>query len=643
MNKRRGLSFEDAPGKFNPGDAPATSAAPPHPAPKNRLRFEDTPDESPLPDASPISEDTSASPDTPGRRLRFEGAETPGDRQDSDSTTSGQLGQKSKDGGKFRRETEQAKPSERLRHDNTPLSGDSAAAPTNAGAAPKADKKLLREGKKLDKSKLRMEKTGDKLEAARDKLAAQKPPAKPGIVKNVGRGMKNNAWMVVHGKIYQAEHENVGIKAAHRTELAGEAALHGASRFVKRRIRTRPTRQVKKWEKRDIKAKADYNFRTAAQENPSLKNKAVYEQAQKKRNRQRFYAQTRAAAKKTAGAAKKVGGAVVRIVAANPKAALIALACLLLVLVIQSCVGGMLTIGNGILGGIGGTSYLAEDGDINGASIAYSEWEIDLLMEAQNAESSYPGYDEYRYFIDPIGHAPHALLSFLTAMYDDFTFAEIEPVLRDIFNQQYELTFTEIVEVRSYVETWTDEDGETHTEIIYYDYYILEVTLTAQPFSDVIGPMLTTQDEQDRFDVYSITKGNRQYVGSPFAFNWLPYVTSHFGWRIHPITGAKDFHRGVDIALPTGTEILAGGNGVVVEAATHSLYGLTIVVDYGDGVMARYSHCSALLVSTGQMVRAGDAIALVGSTGASTGPHLDIEVLKDGELMNPLYFVVIPF
>ena len=89
MNKRRGLNFEDSPGKFNPGDAPATSAAQSHPAPKNRLRFEDTLDENPLPDASPISEDTSASPDTPGRRLRFDNGEiSSGDTL----TTSGQVG-----------------------------------------------------------------------------------------------------------------------------------------------------------------------------------------------------------------------------------------------------------------------------------------------------------------------------------------------------------------------------------------------------------------------------------------------------------------------------------------------------------------------------------------------------------------------
>jgi ABC-type multidrug transport system fused ATPase/permease subunit len=468
-------------------------------------------------------------------------------------------------------------------------------------------------------------------------------------VGNAANIVKSQAWLIAHGKVYKAENDNVGVKAAHRTELAGERIVRDTSRFVKRRVRTRPARQVRKMEKRETKAKADYNYRKTAHEKPELK-KAAYRNARKARNRAQFQDRSKqaakttgAAAKKTALAVKKAGAALVKFAASHPMIALIIALALLLVVILQSCIGGALTVGNGVLGAIGGTSYLAEDSDINEASIAYSEWEIDLLMEALNAETSHPGYDEYKYFLDPIGHDPHALLSFLTAKYDDFTFAAIESALRDIFNMQYNLDFTEIIEVRSYEETYIDDDGEEQTETIYYDYYILEVTLTAQSFTDILDSLLTTQDERDRYDVYNIIKGNRQYVGSPFPFNWLPYVTSNFGWRVHPITGVKDFHRGIDIALPEGTQIQAGGAGVVVEATTHSLYGLTIVIDYGNGVMARYSHCSSLILSVGQTAEAGDTIALVGSTGAVTGPHLDLEVLKDGELMNPLYFVVIPF
>jgi murein DD-endopeptidase MepM/ murein hydrolase activator NlpD len=133
--------------------------------------------------------------------------------------------------------------------------------------------------------------------------------------------------------------------------------------------------------------------------------------------------------------------------------------------------------------------------------------------------------------------------------------------------------------------------------------------------------------------------GNRQYVGTPFNFSWLPYVSSYYGYRVHPISGDKDYHTGVDIAVPTGTEILAGGDGVVIETGTNGDYGLAVLVDYGKGITARYAHCSALLVSAGQAVKKGDVIGFVGDTGTSTGPHLHMEVLKNGYTLNPLYFV----
>jgi hypothetical protein len=126
----------------------------------------------------------------------------------------------------------------------------------------------MREGKKLSKSKLRVEHTEAKLGAAYEKRANQKPPKKPGVIKKVGGVVKAEAWAVVHGKIYQAENENVGVKAAHRVELAGEGVVRGATRFIKRRIRTRPARQVRKWEKKNTNARADYQFRTMAREHP---------------------------------------------------------------------------------------------------------------------------------------------------------------------------------------------------------------------------------------------------------------------------------------------------------------------------------------------------------------------------------------
>jgi len=132
---------------------------------------------------------------------------------------------------------------------------------------------------------------------------------------------------------------------------------------------------------------------------------------------------------------------------------------------------------------------------------------------------------------------------------------------------------------------------------------------------------------------------NRQYWQSPFLV-WLPNVTDNYGYRVHPIRGDKDYHMGIDIAMPEGTVIYAAQAGTVTFADNSGGYGLVVVIDDGAGLVSKYAHCSALLVSAGQTVNAGDPIAKVGSTGSSTGNHLHMELIKDGKYLNPLFFAL---
>jgi murein DD-endopeptidase MepM/ murein hydrolase activator NlpD len=113
-------------------------------------------------------------------------------------------------------------------------------------------------------------------------------------------------------------------------------------------------------------------------------------------------------------------------------------------------------------------------------------------------------------------------------------------------------------------------------------------------------------------------------------------IVSGFGYRRHPILGGVRFHYGVDIAAPFGTTIRAAADGVVVFAGWRRAYGNTVIIDHGNGLATLYAHCSELLVSEGAVVRQGQPIARVGSTGLATGPHLHFEVRRYGEPVNPL-------
>jgi len=114
---------------------------------------------------------------------------------------------------------------------------------------------------------------------------------------------------------------------------------------------------------------------------------------------------------------------------------------------------------------------------------------------------------------------------------------------------------------------------------------------------------------------------------------------SRFGWRRDPFTGRKAMHEGIDFNAPHGTPIVAAGAGVVVFAGWHPQYGRQVDIDHGDGIVTRYAHASKLLVKKGDIVRQGQRIARVGSSGRSTGTHLHFEVRVDDRPRDPLAFL----
>ncbi|MBQ3553899.1 MAG: peptidoglycan DD-metalloendopeptidase family protein [Clostridia bacterium] len=133
-----------------------------------------------------------------------------------------------------------------------------------------------------------------------------------------------------------------------------------------------------------------------------------------------------------------------------------------------------------------------------------------------------------------------------------------------------------------------------------------------------------------------------KYSGGKFAFPApsMTRVSSQYGYRTHPVTGQKyKFHKGMDLAAPQGTNIVAAEAGVVRSAGWNGGYGYCVVIDHGSGVATLYGHSSKLLVKKGQEVSKGQVIAKVGSTGVSTGPHLHFEVLINGNTTNPAPYI----
>lgn len=422
---------------------------------------------------------------------------------------------------------------------NAGPAGDKGTSGQNVPKSPKGPKtkkskfRMESEQEKISKSKLRMETREDKLNRARKKLEGKKPPKPRGPVRRVLGAAGWNVHGFVHGKVYEVEHENVGTEGAHRSELVGEAVGRAAVHTVKKRIREHPARAVHKAEAQYIKARADYQFRMAAQENPELAKNAVTRYWHKQKLKKQYAKQARQAAKqtakqgakaagKTAAATEKLAERAVAFVKRHPVGALIALACVVLVLSLQSCTSSLITLGNAAAGAVGATTYPAQDGDMLGAEAAYCSLEAELQHYLDTYESTHD-YDEYHFDLDAIEHDPYVLISLLSAWHEgEWTLADVRPTLQMLFDRQYTLTENVVKERRYYIETdtWTDEDGNTHTDSyrVYYDYYICTVTLDNFNLSH-LPIYIMGEDKVSRYSLYMATLGNRPdlFPGSSYV------------------------------------------------------------------------------------------------------------------------------
>ncbi|MBC5716997.1 C40 family peptidase [Flintibacter faecis] len=408
--------------------------------------------------------------------------------------------------------------------------------PTSGQSVPKSRKSKFRQKSQQQKtaeSKLRMERRGEKLDAARKKLAKQKPLKPKGPVRRVAGVAGRGVHGFVHGKIYEVEHENVGTEGAHRTELAGETVLRHGTRFVKKQVREHPARAVRRAESRHTKATADYYYRKTVEEHPEMqKGGALSRYLQKQKIKRQYAKQVREAAKqggktaeKAVSSAGKLTEKVVAYAKEHPVGLLAAALCLILLLSLQSCLSSMTTVGNGLVGAVAASTYPSEDADMLGAEAAYCAME-DELQDYLDSYQRTHDYDEYHFDLDDIEHDPYVLISILTALREGaWTLEEVQGTLQMLFDRQYILTEDVVVEQRYYLETdtWTDEDGNTHSDTyrVYYDYYICYVTLENFNLSH-LPIYIMGEDQLSRYALYMATLGNR-----PDLFPSSPYVEKY--------------------------------------------------------------------------------------------------------------------
>ena len=330
-----------------------------------------------------------------------------------------------------------------------------------------------------------------------------------------------------HGEVRKVEHENVGVEAGHKGEELverGAARAVGGVRTAVREHRMTPWRDAVKAENASIKANSEVLYQKALHDDPALAASNPVSRFLQKKRIQRNYAkeirQAEKTAKKTAAATKSAAQKAkdafkeTFVYVKNHSRVV------LLIIGIGACVGllfgGMSScsiMGGSGVSGVFMTSYLSEDADMLAAEAAYADLEAKLQDELDNYETYYPGYDEYRFDLDEIGHDPYVLISILSALHEGvFTIGEVQSELQTLFDRQYTLTQTVTVEVRYRTETdtWTDEDGNTHTDTyeVPYDYYICNVTLENFDLSHL--PVYMMDEEQlSLYAAYMSTLGNR--------------------------------------------------------------------------------------------------------------------------------------
>ena len=534
------------------------------------------------------------------------------------------------------------------------------------------------ESKKLQKKKKQAEKAGKKAEKAREKLPKKKEYTlqrvfdeetgkgryvvvpiekeknfkREGLPKSAIRRLQNEGKNYVHGKVAETEKENAAVEGSHKIEQKAEE-LFG---FVKRQYRGKGQKQrakVAKLEKKQFQKEVNFRYQKFLEENPQMQKKALQKRLQKQRIKREYMKakkngaamkNAQEAVSKTANTATAIAKKLQEMAGRNTgvliTAGVIAVLLTMIMTSMSSCGAMFADTQSKVLA----ASYLSEPKEIDAADLQFTRLELDLQNRIDCMETDYPGYDEYSYNLGEIGHNPFTLINYLSAIHTEFTASEAEGEVQALFEEMYTLTVTPTTETRTRQvqakdaegNPLYDEAGNPVMEEEEYEVHILKVVLTVKPLETIVAGKMDA-GQKEIYDTYGETGGLLQEFSSPLKLYWYNYISSYYGYRKNPNTGKEEIHRGLDIAVPTGTKVYAAHDGTVTTAAYDGYYGNYVVIEK-DGYTTKYAHMESLNVHKGQKVTKGAVIGTTGNTGSSTGSHLHIECLYNGEYYNPLFY-----
>ena len=375
-------------------------------------------------------------------------------------------------------------------------------------AAAKADRSQA----KIPKKQVRQKTVDPKTGKVTTKLVLEDKKKPPSKLSHAVRDAPGDAVLgKLHKEIRKTEQDNVGVESAHKSEETAETGV----RLVREGYRShklKPYRKAAQAEQKLEKANVNALYQKSLRENPQLTSNPFSRWQQKQTIKKEYAAAKRAGntaggtaktASKTAKTVKEKAQQAGAFIMRHKKGFLLVGAIFLLICLLLNTMSSCSMMAQSIGSAISGSTYPSDDPELVAVEADYAAREAVLQAEIDNIESSHPGYDEYRYDLDMIGHDPHELAAYLSAVLQGYTRQSAQAELERVFSAQYTLTLTEEVQIRTY----TDEDGDEHE----YEYRILHVKLESRPISSLATELLTP-DQLEMYQVYRQTLGNKPLI-----------------------------------------------------------------------------------------------------------------------------------